>query len=160
MKIGEITPQNMRDLRIWQIFSCLLYIILALCTAKVIGIYYVSRTLKRDPDPRDVRAWIGMFSEDRVNFIRAWLDNGCVVIGTLVDIQPGTRSLGSEGRGMVLESPAVIGPDGVQQDSIAERIRINTRDVKILEIATAEPSAVGDTEGDSNDREKANTKSR
>jgi len=87
--------------------------------------------------------WMDAFDKEKVHFARALLDNGYYVAGTTQWTQTDTESLISGNRDILFIDPEIINSDGTVKEQIAERILINTRNVKILELKIAEPDSEG-----------------
>lgn len=136
--IAEIFPKDVQSLKIRQVLLGVLYIVLAFGTAKWIGprLARLSFTNK-GPGIMDFEsAWLDAFSTERRNYVLAILDNGYVVTGIAVSISADLAALTSGIRDIVLSPAEVFHPDGSPHRKIAQKVTINTRDIKILETRT------------------------
>ena len=134
-KIVDLTPDDFKSVEIWHLLLGLLYVLIAFGAAIPLGTGLSRRFLKKGFGIIDYRSpWIEAFSPDHVNFARAVLDNNYTVTGIVESIQSDFDSLMSGNRDIVFHSADIINPDGAVQPKIADRITINTRNVKILEI--------------------------
>jgi len=82
--------------------------------------------------------WISAFPEDKATFARALLDNDYSVTGIAQWTQTDPESLVSGNRDILLISPEITDKEGNVKDHIAEGVMINTKNIKILELKTAE----------------------
>ena len=134
--IGEIFPKDVQNLKIQQLLYGLAYIIVVFPIAMVSGALLARILRSRGFGTMEYRAaWQEAFSTDYRNFVLAFLDNGYVVTGLAEHIQADPDSFITGDHDIVLSSPDVYNLDGSRHPRIAEIITINTRNIKILEIA-------------------------
>jgi len=149
MTIGNVIPQKLQTVEFWKICIFLVYLAFCFSMAKILGVYFSRSTTQEKPGTIDHgSAWLDAFSRDHSNFVYAQLDNGYVVMGKVLYAQTDVEALISGGRDLVLKSAKIVDPNGhCQQDKISDRVVINSRDIKVMEI----------TEGECHVSEKTNT---
>ena len=146
--IRNIIAQNLQALEIRRILLFVAYVSLSFAIAHMVGICFSRWASKRKPGRVNPgSAWLDAFSQDRVNFVSARLDNDYTVIGKVFAVQTDVEALISGKRDLVLNSVTIVDPDGYyQKDSTAELVIINSRDIRILEITTESIDNHGTTE--------------
>ena len=134
--VGSLTPSNMKNIKMWYLLIGFFYCILALAMGKLVGHCLTRIFMRPGFGIVDLRpSWVDAFSSEQANFVRAHLDDGYIVTGIVESIQSDLNSLVSGNRDIVISSAYVFNPNGIEQTDIAGRITINTRNIKMLQIA-------------------------
>ena len=143
-KFSEIS-QKLDNIKIWYlILFSFVYFIIDSVLAVFCGVLF-SKIIDKKPNflPDLHSVWMSTFLEDKVNFVRVLLDNDYLVSGIVQWTQTDPESLISGNRDILIVSPEIMDKEGNVTEQIAEGILINTRNVKMLELKTAEPDNEG-----------------
>lgn len=87
-EFGKLVPQTLKEAKAWHGILCMLYLAVAIAAARYVGVGIYGRHLKKVvPVPNDIIDTVGFLEPGMSGIIKAWLENGCIITGLLINVQ-------------------------------------------------------------------------